>query len=513
MGTKIPTHYSFLLFLISISFSVYLLRAELPGQYSITGFGYGPEVLKSENLMSQLFQEWREKHGKVYEKDEDKVKGYENFKRSVEYVIEKNTNENGFKVGLTRFADMSNDEFKEKYFSKKKSPFVLGSMMNYSSRSFVSTCDAPRSLDWRKKGVVTKVKNQGQCGSCWAFSATGAIESINAINTGELISLSEQELVDCDRIDDGCDGGIMQNAFEWVMATGGIHTQQNYPYTGVQGACIGSKVANKVVSIDGYENVDISESALLCAVVNQPVTVALQGSTFDFQLYYGGIYEGVCSSNPSDVDHAVLIVGYGSENGKDYWIVKNSWGESWGMNGYMHLRRNTNFPFGVCAVNYQASYPTQIPSSPSPFPSPSFPPPPPPSPPPPPPPHLPPLPPKPPVPPPPIPTTCGDFSYCPPGQTCCCILEMFNYCFMYGCCGFPNAVCCADDNSCCPHEFPICDTRAGLCLKNPGDFLGVGAKKKEMAKVKLPWTKFEGNEKITTNEPLQLMHNRFASMR
>ena len=171
-----------------------------------------------------------------------------------------------------------------------------------------------------------------------------------------------------------------------------------------------------------------------------------------------GIYDGSCSDNPDDIDHAVLIVGYGSEDSEDYWIVKNSWGTSWGMDGYFYLKRDADLPNGVCAVNAMASYPTKESSSPSPYPSPSVP-----SPPPPPPPPS--TPPPPPPPPSPSPSDCGDYSYCPSDETCCCLFEFFDYCLVYGCCAYENAVCCTGTEYCCPSDYPICDIQEGFCLK------------------------------------------------
>jgi hypothetical protein len=176
-------------------------------------------------------------------------------------------------------------------------------------------------------------------------------------------------------------------------------------------------------------------------------------------LSYQGIYDGDCSSDPDDIDHAVLIVGYGSEDGEDYWIVKNSWGTSWGLDGYFYLRRNTNLTYGVCAVNAMASYPTKESSAPSPT-----------SPPPPPTPVTPPPPPTPVTPPPPpppspSPSECGDFTFCPSDETCCCLYELLDFCLIYGCCPYENAVCCTGTEYCCPGDYPICDVEEGLCLK------------------------------------------------
>ncbi|KAK8629337.1 hypothetical protein V6N13_078181 [Hibiscus sabdariffa] len=430
---------------------------------------------------------------------EEAQRGFENLKGNLKYILERNahgrSNKGEYHVGLNKFADMSNEEFRKAYLSKVKKHITKWTTMSRNMRRKEQSCDAPSSLDWRNHGIVTGVKDQGSCGSCWAFSSTGAIEGINALVTRDLISLSEQELVDCDTSNYGCDGGLMDYAFEWVINNGGIDTESDYPYTGVDGKCNITEEETKVVSIDGYQDVDDSDSALLCAVAQQPVSVGIDASSIDFQLYTSGIYDGSCSDNPNEIDHAVLIVGYGSEDKEKYWIVKNSWGTSWGMDGYFYLKRDTDVPNGVCAVNAMASYPTKQSSSPSPYPSPSVPPPPPP----------------PPPPPSPSPSECGDFSYCPSDETCCCLFEFYGYCLLYVCCAYENAVCCTGTEYCCPGDYPICDVTEGLCLKNTGDYLGVAARKQKKAKHKLPWTKIEQTEK--TYQPLQWKRNPFAAMR
>ncbi|KAL9346523.1 hypothetical protein Peur_061376 [Populus x canadensis] len=461
------------------------LSSGLPGENSTVSNDLH-EGLTEEGI-TEVFKLWKEKHQKVYKHAEEAERRIGNFKRNLKYIIEKNgKRKSGLEhmVGLNKFADLSNEEFREMYLSKVKKPIAIEEKRKHRH---LQTCDAPSSLDWRNKGVVTAVKDQGDCGSCWSFSTTGAIEAINAIVTGDLISLSEQELVDCDTTNNyGCEGGDMDYAFQWVIGNGGIDTEADYPYTGVDGTCNTAKEEKKVVSIEGYVDVDPSDSALLCATVQQPISVGMDGSALDFQLYTGGIYDGDCSGDPNDIDHAILIVGYGSENDEDYWIVKNSWGTEWGMEGYFYIRRNTSKPYGVCAINADASYPTKVPSPPSP-PSP----PPPPS-----------SPPPPPAPPPPCPqpSDCGDSSFCPSDETCCCILKLFSSCIIYGCCPYENAVCCAESTYCCPSDYPICDVDDGLCLRGQGDHLGVAARRRHMANYKFPWTKFE--EKKETNQPV-----------
>ncbi|KAM6567643.1 hypothetical protein CsatA_026771 [Cannabis sativa] len=448
-----------------------------------------------EMRVVELFQNWKEKHKRVYRLPEEAEMRFENFKRNVKYILESSKSRKGHQLGLNRFADLSNEEFRKLYLSNVTKPLGGKRRRNNPMRTRLDSCDAPSSLDWRKKGVVTAVKDQGDCGSCWAFSSTGAMEGVNAIVTGDLISLSEQELVDCDSTNYGCDGGYMDYAFEWVINNAGIDSESDYSYTGQDGTCNKAKEERKVVTIDGYEDVGESDRDLLCATIHQPISVGIDGSALDFQLYTGGIYDGDCSDNPNDIDHAVLIVGYGSEGDEDYWIVKNSWGTSWGIQGYFYIKRNTNLPYGVCAINAMASYPTKESSTPSPYPSPSSPPPPSPI-----------LPPPP--PPPPSPTKCGDFSYCPSDETCCCLYEFYGVCLIYGCCEYENAVCCIGTEYCCPNDYPICDIEEGLCLKNQGDSMGVATKKKKMAKHKFPWAK---TEKIS--QPLELKRNPFATMR
>ncbi|TMW91717.1 hypothetical protein EJD97_013981 [Solanum chilense] len=456
----------------------------------------------SEETVFQLFQEWKQKHGKVYMNKKEEEMKLENFKRNVKYIVEKNSkrkSDSDYLVGLTKFADMSNEEFRQVHTYKITIPFNKRKTIQMKvaeKETTLFSCDAPPSIDWRKHGAVTKVKDQGQCGACWAFSASGAMEGINAIVAGELISLSEQELIDCDTSNNsGCKGGLMDPAFEWVINNGGIDSAADYPYTAhSQGHCNYNKVNHKVVTIDGYRDVAKEESALLCAAAQQPVSVAIDGSSPDFQLYLGGIYDGECSDDPNKISHGVVIVGYDSDGYDDYWIIKNSWGTEWGMEGYGYIRRNTNLPYGVCAINSLASYPTKE-SSPSPYPSPAMPPPPPPSPP----------------PPTPKPSECGDFSYCPGDQTCCCVSELSGLCLEQGCCPYENGVCCDGSNYCCPADYPICDVYDGLCLKDHGDKIGVEARKRRMVKYNLPWRITEATEEMS--QTLKWKRNHVAAMR
>ncbi|KDP38777.1 hypothetical protein JCGZ_05113 [Jatropha curcas] len=194
---------------------------------------------------------------------------------------------------------------------------------------------------------------------CWAFSAVAAMEGITKLSTGKLISLSEQELVDCDTSgeDQGCEGGLMDDAFGFIKKNGGLTTEANYPYQGTDDTCNTKKAADKAAKINGYEDVPAnSEQALLKAVANQPVSVAIDASGSAFQFYSGGVFTGDCGT---ELDHGVTAVGYGtSDDGTKYWLVKNSWGTSWGENGYIRMERDIDAKEGLCGIAMEPSYPT-----------------------------------------------------------------------------------------------------------------------------------------------------------
>jgi C1A family cysteine protease len=222
----------------------------------------------------------------------------------------------------------------------------------------------PASIDWTAKGAVTSVKDQGQCGSCWSFSTTGALEGAYEIKYGSLVSFSEQQLVDCDlgvRLNHGCNGGLMDSAFSWISTNGGLCTESDYPYfsgtTKTNGAC---QTSCKLVSgSEIVKYVDVSpnsDSAMMTALAQQPVSIAIEADQSSFQLYKSGVFTGSCGTN---LDHGVLVVGYGSDNGNDFYKVKNSWSTSWGENGYIRLGRGSQYNKGAgqCGMLMEGSYP------------------------------------------------------------------------------------------------------------------------------------------------------------
>ncbi|ONK58799.1 uncharacterized protein A4U43_C09F16760 [Asparagus officinalis] len=196
-------------------------------------------------------------------------------------------------------------------------------------------------------------------GCCWAFSTVGATEGLIQIKKGNLTSLSEQQLVDCvtGGVTRGCEGGLMDEAFEYIIQNKGIASEETYPYTATEGTC--NTDATSAATITGYEKVPAnSEEALMAAVATQPVSVAIDGGGPDFKFYSRGVFTGPCGT---DLDHAVTLVGYGTEESADgtkYWLVKNSWGETWGEGGYMRMARDVGAPEGLCGIAKDASYPT-----------------------------------------------------------------------------------------------------------------------------------------------------------
>jgi cathepsin L len=304
----------------------------------------------SEKELQGLFTSFIAQHSKSYSTEEFFTR-YNTFKSNLEIIRAHNANaSNTFKMGINEFSDLTAAEFKA---TKLGYNHIENQYYREKNEVDLSMVDAPASVDWRTNGnVVTPVKNQGQCGSCWSFSATGAIEGVTGIKTGVLTSLSEQQLMDCSRAygNLACNGGNMDPAFQYVIANKGLATEAAYPYTGKAGTCDSSR-AGKNSPIKSFVDVKSGdETALLSAAALNPVSIAIEADQLIFQNYKSGILSSGCGTN---LDHGVLLVGYGTENNIDYWIVKNSWGTTWGEKGYIRIQRNK----GLCGIALQASYP------------------------------------------------------------------------------------------------------------------------------------------------------------
>jgi hypothetical protein len=312
------------------------------------------------------FSEFVQKFNKKYDTIEELETRFSIFKTNFQNIINHNTDyNNNFTMNVNGFTDLTNDEFRRKYIGGlNKNKKYIGENKSTTIRQNCKTynftgIDVPIEIDWREHNAVTPVKNQGQCGSCWSFSATGAMEGAHSIKTKKLISLSEEQLVDCSTSygNDGCNGGLMDGAFEYVIMNG-LCSENDYPYVSSNGVsnskcniCSPSIKITKCYDIESKNQLAMKE-----AVSMGPISVAIEADTLLFQSYSKGVItNSKCGTN---LDHGVLVVGYGIENGNKYWLVKNSWGETWGDEGYVKIARsdNTNDD-GICGIASQASFP------------------------------------------------------------------------------------------------------------------------------------------------------------
>ncbi|KAM4618426.1 pro-cathepsin H [Polymixia lowei] len=297
------------------------------------------------------FKSWMAQHNKMYNLDEY-YQRLQIFTENKGRIDKHNEGNHTFTMGLNQFSDLTFNEFRRS--------FLLTVPQNCSATkgNYVSSNGQyPDSVDWRKKGhYLTDVKNQGVCGSCWTFSTTGCLESVIAITTGKLQQLSEQQLVDCAQAfnNHGCNGGLPSQAFEYILYNNGLMTEHDYPYRGVGGICkynpqLAAAFVKAVMNITAYDEMGMVDAV----ATRNPVSLAFE-VTSDFMHYQQGVYSSTRCHNTTDkVNHAVLAVGYGEENGTPYWIVKNSWGPLWGIKGYFRIERGKN----MCGLAACSSFP------------------------------------------------------------------------------------------------------------------------------------------------------------
>jgi C1A family cysteine protease len=275
----------------------------------------------------------------------------ENFAKADKFIKEHNATESSYTVGHNQFSDWFATEYKN----------MLGYAKFQGQREASTLLDESANTDtvnWVTAGAVTPVKNQGSCGSCWAFSTTGSLEGAHQIATGTLLSFSEEQLVECDTaVNEGCNGGTQDEAYKYYEAGIKAELESVYPYTsgnGRSGACTYDAASATAVTVSDYTNVTPSTvSQMKAAVTQQPTAVAIQANMPCFQFYTTGVMDNArCGTN---LDHAVLAVGYGTESGKDYWLVKNSWDTTWGDKGYIKLAIVDGD--GICGVQMDPLYP------------------------------------------------------------------------------------------------------------------------------------------------------------
>jgi len=314
---------------------------------------------EDEHTYARDFENFIKRFHKHYATDAERERRFAIFRANSVIIEKHNAGNHSFTLGINEFADLSQIEFAGVYNASvpasEESP-LLRQGLPFLGVFYASGMTLPTTVDWREEGAVTSVKNQAQCGSCWAFTTVGAIEGSWKIATGELASLSPQQFVDCaTKTNNGCKGGNMIPATQYATTTG-ICNEASYPYRAKDGSCQSSscRVVVPHYGVTGVKTVNpTDENALMEAVTKQPVGCTICAQTSTFQLYRGGVLSKACGDN---IDHAVLIVGYGSDNGRPYWLIKNSWGSSWGEHGYVRLARGIAGT-GECGIKeYSQTY-------------------------------------------------------------------------------------------------------------------------------------------------------------
>lgn len=343
---------------------------------------YSESVYNGDQLNKWV--KWKHEFNKTYSTLEEDEKRFVIFLENLSY-IKKHENKD-YKVNVNHFSDLSRDEWLNRFNKfdttrSSTSPIAEGSEPRRGEKDWTTTVteqngeikdcgynpqrgeSTPSQLDWRNshlnpRGIkaVNDIKNQQQCGSCWAFSTIASVEGAWALSnslpaSAPLVSLSEQQLVDCSAKEgnQGCNGGLMDQGFQYIIDNNGVCSETEYPYKAQDGQCIKCKT---VARISSYFDVQpMNETAILVAIQNGPLSIAIEADQQSFQFYSGGIYSDIeCGTN---LDHGVNLVGYGNENGKDYWILRNSWGTTWGENGYMRILRGKN----ICGLSQMPSMP------------------------------------------------------------------------------------------------------------------------------------------------------------
>ncbi len=307
------------------------------------------------------FNEWVQRFEMKFNNDFHRQRVFSNWLENDKHIDTVNGMNLSYTLGHNHFSGFNMDEFRE-YVGL----VPIGLSDNNNHIIDTHKVEVASSVNWVEKGGVTDVKDQGQCGSCWSFSTTGALEGAYYVKYNKLVSFSEQQLVDCDNFkhggkDHGCNGGLMDNAFNWIETNNGLCSEDSYPYvsgtTKTAGDCqttcdnLEDSKINKFIDVKKSD-----DTAMMTALTQQPVSIAIEADQKDFQLYQSGVFTGTCGTG---LDHGVLAVGYGSDSGEEYYLVKNSWSSSWGDNGYIKLGKGVQYNNGdgQCGLLLQASYP------------------------------------------------------------------------------------------------------------------------------------------------------------
>lgn len=305
--------------------------------------------LRSRQYYEYSFETYRRQFHKEYSSVEEHMYRMQIFADNLDIIDSHNAEKHSYTLGINRFADLTSEEFKNIYLHTVINNKFNSQKSNDKNKSIRKS--VPNNIDWSANGAVTRIKDQGYCGACWAFAAIGAIESANIIKHNKNITFSEQELIDCSSAygNKGCGGGGVTSSFLYIKEHG-ICNDTNYPYSGMESYC--SDFRSPILNLTSFRVSDRNERSLAMFVSTMPTAVSLDGAPF--QLYSGGIYDGECSLKLS---HSVLVVGYGEENGVRYWKAKNSWGEYWGEEGYFRIIKDDGSEYGRCGITLDATYP------------------------------------------------------------------------------------------------------------------------------------------------------------
>jgi len=339
------------------------------------------QLSHSDSSVIERFKNWVDTHRIQANDDHHLAHMFENWLDNDKFIEETNAKNLTYTVGHNAFSGMNSEEFAEfmgfranQELLAKGDGFLRGSVPIVQQEGIMDLESLPTSVDWRTRGVVSEVRNQLLCGSCYSYSAVSALESAVAIKTGHLYDLSEQQIVSCSGIRYGnlkCNGGMYSNSWNYVKDNNGICSEADYPYTsgnGDGGSCIKGCTPVAGTKVQSYVDVTPkSDTAMMTALTVGPISISIEADQKSYQMYLSGIYndyEG-CNANSKtkgadsqpNIDHAVVLVGYGTENGQDYYILRNSWGD-WGENGYMRISRGSQYgSWGVCGVLYDPMYP------------------------------------------------------------------------------------------------------------------------------------------------------------
>ena len=310
-------------------------------------------VRYSENQDKVIFEDWQQfikDYNKSYNTIEEYMRRFEIFRKHYLNILANQADGSSYEEGITKFSDLTPFEFARQYLTLDVTQFDENEFTIAEERDLrIPNTYLPKSFDWRSQKVVNSIKNQGSCGSCWAFATISNIESLYAIKHKKLLRFSEQQLVDCDNIDHSCNGGIMDNAFTWIKKNGGIEKEGDYPYVARKQTCKQNK-SKLVAKVTGFEKLGYTDEQKIKSylVSHGPLAIALNATPL--QSYKSGILDKNASQcNPKSLNHGVVLVGYGYDTTtkKEYWIVRNSWGTNWGEKGYARVALGK----GVCGIN------------------------------------------------------------------------------------------------------------------------------------------------------------------